>query len=320
MYQPNPLISMIEEAVELAADKTFRAHLGGSMIGKPCDREIWYGFRHAKAPQFKGRMYRLFNRGHLEESRFTGYLRSIGVTVREYSESLWYHNDADDYIAVDWDAVTLDMMAECFDVTADPMHLARAKLKGVELKQWRILDVDGHFGGSLDGILLNVPGFSTTEQILAEFKTHNEKSFTKLKDEGVKVSKPTHYRQMQVYMHKRKIYIALYMAVNKNTDELYIEFVHYDQAEAEAMLARAVTIIYSAKPPKRIAQRPSWFDCKFCDFAGICHYGEPMVKSCRNCRFSAPGPNGSWFCGRWQGTIPPEAIAKGCDAYLPITD
>jgi hypothetical protein len=64
-----------------ATEDGFRTHLGASMIGRKCARDIWYGFRWARKPKFSGRMIRLFNRGHLEEARFIAILLSIGVQV-----------------------------------------------------------------------------------------------------------------------------------------------------------------------------------------------------------------------------------------------
>lgn len=63
------------------ADEGFRSHLGASVIGKPCARQIWYGFRWALKPKFSARMLRLFNRGHLEEARFIAMFLAIGVQV-----------------------------------------------------------------------------------------------------------------------------------------------------------------------------------------------------------------------------------------------
>ena len=62
-------------------DEGFRSHLGASLIGGECSREIWYGFRWVKKPKFSGRILRLFNRGHLEEARFIAMLLTIGCQV-----------------------------------------------------------------------------------------------------------------------------------------------------------------------------------------------------------------------------------------------
>lgn len=271
------LIDLIDAALveDEAAQPPFRSHLGGSMIGRPCEREIWYGFRWAKRSSFQGRMLRLFNRGHREEERFVGYLKRIGINVREFDE---------------------------------------------QGRQWRILDVDGHFGGSLDGLATNVPGLDPDEEILLEFKTHNTKSFCGLVGDTVRVNKPVHWAQMQIYMHKRGLKLALYMAVNKNDDDLYCEWVPYDQPEAEKLLAKAKRIIEAKQPPNRIGSNPSWYECKWCDYKDICHMAEPMLKNCRTCQSSTPVEDGKWHCNRWNAIIPSDAMLAGCDNYEQIHD
>lgn len=58
-----------------------RTYLGASVIGNECSRALWYTFRFASREDFDGRMYRLFQSGHLAEPRFIADLRSIGATV-----------------------------------------------------------------------------------------------------------------------------------------------------------------------------------------------------------------------------------------------
>ena len=67
--------------------KRTRGHLGASQIGKPCSRELWYNFRWVYSHIFEPRMYRLFQRGHFEEPRFTGYLEGIGCEVICFDEN-----------------------------------------------------------------------------------------------------------------------------------------------------------------------------------------------------------------------------------------
>lgn len=314
----HPLVQLIDRAVELANEREFpfRSHLGGSMIGRQCEREIWYSFRWAKRPEHKGRILRLFGRGHLEEFRFVKYLLCVGAEVRAYSERLVYHDASDSYSTLEWES---DVDEQLTDVTNDAAHVARAEAQGVRLKQWRIIDADGHFGGSLDGIASNVPGLDG--DVLLEFKTHNAKSFAKLREDKVRLAKPEHYAQMQVYMHKRQLGVALYMAVNKNDDDLYCEVVPYDQAAAVEAIEKAKRIIAAKQPPERIGKTASWFGCKFCDYKATCHYGEPTMRNCRSCQFSEPVADGKWRCNRWSVMIPnDEAMLAGCDAFKQITD
>lgn len=330
-------------------DKPFRAHLGGSMIGKKCERELFYSFRWFKRPTFDGRMLRLFNRGHKEEFRFVEYLRMIGIEVFENAQALFYHAVSQQYEAIPWDDEAAIGEAQSNphyeDVTGDESHTARAKAQGVEVKQWRISDVMGHFGGSLDGIAvapfdIQVVEYVETspekwamrytervipagEKFLNEFKTHNTKSFVNLVTEGVKRAKPVHWAQMQIYMHKRGLRFAIYMAVNKNDDDLHLETVEYAGPEAaQELLDKATRVIHTRKVPNRIGKHASWYDCKFCEYSAICHYGDTSAvdRNCRTCQHSVPVDGGQWHCEKWNATIPSDAILKGCDSHKLITD
>lgn len=329
MLGTHPLVELIDQAVELAAqaEPPFRNHLGGSMIGRKCEREIWYGFRWAKRPSFQGRMLRLFERGHLEEFRFVKYLKMAGFELRAYSQRLCFHQESDSYLTLDWDDVsTDDVLMTHLDVTDDPAHVERADDMGVRLKQWRISDVRKHFGGSLDGIAQLLPGVKIPlipeGEGLTEFKTHNKKSFLNLITYKVKEAKPEHWSQMQVYMHKRGLRWGLYLAVCKDDDALHAEVVYADPVVGAELLEKATRIIDAPQPPNRLpgARHPSWHECKFCDFKGICHYGEPMERHCRSCVNLVPVEDGEWMCKHWQSIVPGEFILKGCDNYKMITD
>lgn len=347
MVLKHVIVDRIDDAYKAkeAAEAPFRNHLGGSMIGKTCERELMYSFRWSVRPAFEGRMLRLFERGHKEEFRFVNFLRMIGMNVREFSECLMYDPESDSYMTIPWrDEFTPpsepEIEARCEDVTGDEYHMRRAKEKGVECKQWRISDVEGHFGGSLDGIAdapFDIPVdvgvsiealLSSTnnkfipmgEEFLLEFKTHNTKSFCKLVTERVKVAKPIHWAQMQIYMHKKGLRFAVYVAVNKNDDDLWIEVVEYDPAEGPRLLARAERVIHARTLPARVGKHPSWHECKFCDYSKQCHYSAPLEKNCRNCKHAEPVAGGEWRCNNWNAIIPVDAILKGCDSYSVITD
>lgn len=60
-----------------------RGYLGGSIIGAPCDRQLWYGFRHCGDEDFSGRLLALFDTGHRSEFQFVDELKMIGVLVHE---------------------------------------------------------------------------------------------------------------------------------------------------------------------------------------------------------------------------------------------
>jgi hypothetical protein len=64
----------------------FRRHLGASLIGRDCSRELWYSFRWAVQKSIPSRLQRLFNRGHLEEARFIAMLQAAGIEI-------WYETE-----------------------------------------------------------------------------------------------------------------------------------------------------------------------------------------------------------------------------------
>ena len=81
--KPSPTIDAIEAAV-VAGEKAHpaRGYIGGSAIGNPCERALWYDFRFAFPKEaFSGRMLRLFGHGHVEEDRMVKWLRDAGLTV-----------------------------------------------------------------------------------------------------------------------------------------------------------------------------------------------------------------------------------------------
>jgi hypothetical protein len=193
-------------------------------------------------------------------------------------------------------------------------------------KQFRISGAAGHYGGSGDGIGVGVPDLAPGQAVVLEFKTHNDKSFAKVKEEGVRSAKWEHYVQMQQYMRKMKIPVALYVAVNKNNDEMYMELVELDSALADQMIDRAERIVWMHTVPERMkGANAGWFTCKFCDHRPLCHLGAAPDRNCRTCRYSWPteAGEGQWVCGCAAVTgplashvvLPKQIQLTGCQFY-----
>jgi hypothetical protein len=251
--------------------------LGASRVGIPCERALWYAFRHCFEPEFDGRMYRLFERGDLEEPRMVADLRAIGCTVHEIDPATG--------------------------------------------KQFGIVALGGHLKGYLDGCALGIPEAPKAWHLL-EFKTHSAKNYKALVSKGVLAVKPEHYAQMMIYMHLTGMKRALYLAVNKDTDELYAERIRYDKAQAEALMERAERVITSNEPPARVSDRPDYYLCRWCDATDIC-FGTPDRTfpvprlSCRQCCHATPemDGNGRWSC-KGERTLAFDEQLKGCENHL----
>lgn len=244
------LLPKMEDAYRGQEDP-FRSHLGASLIGRECERQLWYGFRWVQRSHFDNRMLRLFNRGHLEEARFLAILIACGL-------ELWYETE--------------------------------------DGGQFRFSDHGGHYGSALDGVVRGVPDLPEGAAAYAEFKTHGAKSFAKLKKQGVQGAKPEHFTQMNQCMDQYQLPFALYMAVCKDTDELYAEILSYDKEQANRYRLRAKNIIFNPEPPPKLNTNPATYACKYCDRRKICHFNEPVERNCRTCVYIQPAQNGNWYC------------------------
>ena len=186
-------------------------------------------------------------------------------------------------------------------------------------RQWNLRDATGHFGGSMDAVARGLPEAPTTWHV-CEFKTHSAKSFAKLKAEGVAKSKPLHWAQMQAYMQLAGLDRAFYLAVCKDTDELYQERVHHDAEAGLRILAKAARIIDAVRPPARISQDPAWWQCRFCDHHAACHAGAAPERHCRSCLHASPVQAGDWYCARHSALLDRRDQEAGCAAHLYLPD
>jgi len=76
-------VDAIYQSHEATRGDGLRPHLGASMIGRRCERQLWYVFRWAWTRDFDGRILRLFKRGQDAEAAFVSELRAAGIEVHE---------------------------------------------------------------------------------------------------------------------------------------------------------------------------------------------------------------------------------------------
>lgn len=276
-------IAAIYAAHEKKQEQRLSRRLGASVLGKACDRAIWYGFRWAYQEKFDGRMLRLFETGHLAEERFAAELRSIGCEVHLHDEA-----------------------GNQFEYTA----------------------VCGHFVCKIDGMVLGLPDAPKSWHV-CEFKTHNAKSFGSLQTSGLKAAKPEHYVQLMIGMHLVGVDRGLYLASNKDTDELYGERIKLDKKEAAGLMKKASDIIAATSPPPRLHESAEQFPCKFCTYREVCHGTtppDPGVKACVNCRTCCHATPvvqsdlGLWRCEKHNKTLSEAEQKRACEDHLFIPD
>lgn len=80
--QAPKLVDLIDQSHEMRSEKP-RPHMGASQIGHHCDRWLWLSFRWAASEKFKGRILRIFRRGHHEENFVVADLRAAGLHITD---------------------------------------------------------------------------------------------------------------------------------------------------------------------------------------------------------------------------------------------
>lgn len=243
----------------------------------------------------------------LEASQDTSIRKYLGASSigRECSRELWYGFRWYKRICFPGRILRL------FDRghTAEPRYIEILRASGLTIWSHKEngdqIDVHAcfdHFSGHADGF-----GCGLTEHIdpatffVIEIKTHKKSLFASLKKKGVRKAFWEHYVQANIYGYLRGVQHIVYCAVEKDTDDLYMELETVSEPIAKKSLARAEYIIFSEEPPPRISASATWYKCKFCNYAGTCHGSDLPEKNCRSCKHSMPVKDrGRWACFKHQ--------------------
>lgn len=254
--------------------------LGASSEGHPCLRSVWLGFRWASPRRVSAKGTRIFHRGSIEELRLRSYLLLAGVTLRTPKQ---------------------------LDAKGQNRYF------------------DAHKAGANDGAVFGVPDMPN-EPMLLEGKAINSATFEKLTKlvggipQGLKIGKPDHYTQVQRYLsqfsNKRGPYqFALYVAVNKDSEELYAEIVPRDEYEISRIDASAKIVIFGTQAPDRIGG-PAHYICKsMCDHQAVCQGGEAPIKSCRTCTHFGVTPR-DCVCETFAKKLTHDQQKAACPSWL----
>lgn len=270
----------------LGDDDPRRTHLGASVLGRQCDREIWYGFRWVGTESYlrfnrdtgetidsEGRMQRLFSRGHSEEDRLIAYMEEI-------CDKVW---------------------------RVDPKTG----------RPFAFRSDNGHLGGSVDAIIKLTPALGGLVCIL-EAKTHNLKSFLALEKKGLEISKPEHVTQFETYGVALEIKHALYIALCKDNDQIFVQLVEINQERGKASIRRGLRIIGQQEAPPRVSGNVSDEKCRWCKFKPLCRFNEGVPdRNCRSCLHAKPVADGKWYCDL-AVPLTAERIDSACPAWTSI--
>ena len=150
------------------------------------------------------------------------------------------------------------------------------KTRNEKGEQFGFSAADGKFAGHVDGLIYNFPKEfpdKTTGVCLLEIKTMNHKSWNDTQKRGVLVSKPVYYSQVQLYMVYMELDRCLFVALNKDSSDLYFEVIPFDPGMAQKYSDRAVQIIKATENNELlpcVSGDSSFFLCKMCGFRDHC--------------------------------------------------
>lgn len=136
-------------------------------------------------------------------------------------------------------------------------------------KQKSISLLEGQIKGHIDGIIFD----PHRNKYVLEIKTMNDQRYKTLIKNKVKNGFPEYWSQCQAYMKGLDIHQALFLALNKNTGEIYKEVISYNAKDAQGLMLKAHRIFeYEWEPPiyNEIEGRKPMV-CYGCDFQSRCY-------------------------------------------------
>lgn len=190
---------------------------------------------------------------------------------------------------------------------------------GVEVwgEQHKARAVHGFVRGKLDGLALGLLEAPKKTHVV-ECKSVNTKGFKAIVKDGVKVAKPLHHAQLQLYLHILGHERGFYYVKCADTQEYWSERLEYDFEFCVRLLANLERIIFSDEPPGRISEKPDFFGCMFCKHHAVCHEGEQPRSTCRTCIHFQPERGGDCHvsCMRWSKPLGIAEQRAACPAHL----
>lgn len=203
---------------------------------------------------------------------------------------------------------------------AEPRIIADLEEAGMEVtaidestgKQFAFTHCGGHLVTKIDGVVIGVPGAEKTWHLL-ELKTANANRFRSISKGGCQNS--GYWVQVQISMRLAGLERCLFVVENKDDSDLYIERVKHVPSETDAIIERCDRITNAATPPD-VSYKPSYYRCKMCHFAPLCHEETAPDLNCRTCCYATQLIGGRWTCDKHNRELTLDEQQAACDEHL----
>jgi hypothetical protein len=228
------LNALLDEAIKWRNGRELpRTYLGGSRLGVPCERALQFEFFHTEKDAGK------------EFRGQTLRIFDVGHSLEE--------------LAISW------IREAGFDLRTQNPDTGR---------QYGFSIADGRIRGHLDGVLCSGPNVMAYPA-LWECKTMSAKYWRDCVKHGVAKSKPVYAAQIAIYQANMNLTEnpAVFTAINKDTEEIYFEFVPFHAALAGNLAEKGSRMLQACDAGlvlPRIASSPDHLECKWCSWASRC--------------------------------------------------
>lgn len=116
------------------------------------------------------------------------------------------------------------------------------------------------------------------DNVLADIKTMNERSFLSWKRNGTLKNKPQYADQLHVYAYAAMkegypVDKLAVVGVNKNNCDIHIDFFDFDSERMNSIIERSEKIFASETPPEQGERFEKWA-YNYCEFYNICPFGK----------------------------------------------
>lgn len=175
----------------------------------------------------------------------------------------------------------------------------------------------GFVRGHCDGVIDDVKG---TRPHILEIKSASATRFKMFKASGIAAVSPVYAAQLQLYMGCSGFERGVWVVMNKDNCELYIERAHFDRKAYLDLQERCAAIISSDDPPEKAFQEGAR-ECSMCPYEGHCWHAPyvqetPTCGTCAFCRFNGLTPHCDQYdhdITKWGMSCPKWVFRDGVD-------